>query len=326
MLKFRYSMSFVLLFALLFLSIAFLSSEEYNLFYFVSFLFTGLFIESFVRFLYLKSKNIPSSYEGGNYTTIKNINELIVLKFKVKKADFKNKKPHLAALDSSDVKSKMIWENENNLHVELKIKKPVAFAIEEFSFAEKDLLGIERIIYYFVQNKKKILVLPEAVKNPELEACIKKHVKKSTGRDYIHSIKEYESGDNFKHVNWKQSLKNDKLLVNRFYATENPEIELYVDNEVGLKDKDSQSYETLKENLIYLLNHSPFKQHIKTVFIDNENFEVANKKEELLEKIVKTGASQKIFKKKSIVSPANDKVIVLTTRDIPVNNKVLIRK
>jgi len=326
MLKFRYGMSFVLLFAVLFLGIAFLSSEEYNLFYFVSFLFTGLFIESYVRFLYLKSKNIESSYEGGSYTTIKNINESVVLKFKVKKGDFKNKSPHLAALNPSDIESKMIWQNENSLHVHLKIKKPVVFAIEEFSFAEKDLLGTERIIYYFVQNKKKVLFLPEAVRNHELEACITKHVKKSTGMDYIHSIKEYESGDNFKHVNWKQSLKNDKLLVNRFYATENPEIELYVDNEVGLKDKDAQSYETLKENLIYLLNHSPLKKHIKTVFIDNENFEIVNQKEELLEKIIKTGPSQKIFKKKNIVSPANDKIIVLTTRDIPVNNKVLIRK
>lgn len=324
MYEFKYTSFLNILLISGFLLIALISSEDYNLFYFISIVFSVLLIESYVRFLYLKFKKTESSYEGGSHTTIKKINESIILKFNAKKEDFKNKNPCLLDLFSNDIESKITWENDNTFILDMKVKKPITFAIDKICFAEKDLLGFEKVIYYFIQNKKKILFLPEAVRNENLESQIKKRVRKSQGTDYIQSIKEYESGDNFKHVNWKQSLKNDKLLINRFYAKENPEIVLYIDNITGFNNKDQESYNRLKENVVYLVNHSLYKNHIKTIVIDKEIFDLKNQKEEFLEKMIKVKSNKKLFAKENV--SVDDSMLVLTTRNLQMTNKVIIRK
>lgn len=236
----------------------------------------------------------------------------------------KKRKMTFIAVDEND-KSVTLQDNDiviprksNVLSAFLKPDKRGLFKLCYVTLSTKDLFNIAESTHSRNQKQfsETLLVLPAPLKSKKIESVFIKVVNNFTNKQHKMGIKEYQRGDRFKDINWKQSAAKNTLMTNEFYGEVKTKITLDVDLICNKENK--EAFERMLGHLIFLLDFSEYKNHIDNVVLGEKKFNLTKQKRKLLEEIatVKSIVEDDDTQNNKITEHNNikDKVI-LTTRE-----------
>jgi len=312
MIRFSFSGIFYFLghIALMF-SLAVLINQEYNPAFIFFFILVFLFAESIIRTLWISHKKTKIICENPTPFLLTHVNQDVSLFFSAEQELFKHKKPNIYKLSITPKKSKMEWTDNYTLKLTLNLSKPACIKLQNIRFTEMDLIHLHTVNYVHCEQDQSIIVLPEPVRNKEIEHKINNMGHKTRNRDYILGLRDYQPGDKFKDINWKQSSKQGKFQVNQFYAKDKPSVTLFIDTFTN-KRSDKKAMDLLIQNITHLVLYSPYRQYIKKVIMNDTIF-ILNKDKQLF---LETLAMKKriCFKKKLLTIQEQPDMLVITTR------------
>lgn len=325
MIRFSFSGIFYFLghIALIF-SLAVLINQEYNpaFIFFVILIF--LFAESIIRTLWISRKKANITCENSTPFLLTHVNQNLSLFFSAEKELFKHKKPNIYKLSITPKKLKTEWADNHTLKLTLNLSKPACIKLKSIRFTEMDLIHLHTINYVHCEQDQSIIVLPEPVRNKEIEHQINNMGHKTKNHDYILGLRDYQPGDRFKDINWKQSSKQGILQVNQFYAKDKPSVTLFIDTFTD-KSSDKKAMDLLFQNITHLVLYSSYRKYIKKIIINNKTFILNKDKQLFLETLV---MKKRIFsqKKPPTIQEQPDMVIITTRKNINMRNCVVVEK
>lgn len=312
MIRFSFSGIFYFLghIALMF-SLAVLINQEYNPAFIFSVILVFLFAESIIRTLWISRKKTKITCESSTPFLLTHVNQDVSFFFSAEKKLFKHKKPAIYKVSITPKKLKTEWADNHTLKLTLNMSKPACIKLKNIRFIEMDLIHLHTVNYVNCEQDQSIIVLPEPVKNKEIENKINNMGHKTRNRDYILGLRDYQPGDKFKDINWKQSSKQGTFQVNQFYAKDKPSVTVFIDTFTD-KSSDKKAMDLLIQNITHLVLYSPYRKYIKKVIMNDTIF-ILNKDKQLF---LETLAMKKriCFKKKLLTIQEQPDMLVITTR------------
>lgn len=305
-----------------FFVIACFINESYNIAFIFFVVLFFIFIESQVRYFLYSKKTIEIENKEKHDFIIKHVNEDISLSFAAKKSDFKNKQPLITHVQGITSKFMKTWIDDNTLRITFQLTDPYRVKLSDILFIERDLLNFHNISYVHCEKEQSIIVLPEPVRNKMIEQKIIQSGLISAGHDYISSIRDYQQGDNFKNINWKQTSKHNEFKVNHYYAKDKPQITLVIDT--FMANRNRKAFSLLIKNLTHLLLYSSQKNTITSVIFEGKTFNLISEKQELFTKLAIYEPKKKLFKKSPIFLEQKNTLILTTRKNLNMKNSILV--
>lgn len=308
----------------LMLSLAMLINQEYNPAFVFFIILVFLFTESIIRSLWLYRKKANITCENSTPFLLTHVNQDISLFFSAEKELFKHKKPAIYKLSITPKKLKTEWADNHILKLTLNVSKPACIKLKNIRFTEMDLIHLHTVNYVHCEQNQSIIFLPEPIRNREIEHKINNMGHKTKNRDYILGLRDYQPGDKFKDINWKQSSKQGTFQVNQFYAKDKPSVTLCIDT-VTDKSSDKKAMNLLLKNITHLVLYSPYRKYIKKVIMNDTVFILNKDKQLFFETLV---MKKRIFFKKKLctIQEQPDMLVITTRKNLNIRNCIVVEK